>query len=677
MSSRPPVHCTPFATAHITPTETTPSDLKPFSASFSVITPVATSTTTVSRSTWSGETSKAICTSATMTATAVIAADFGSFGSAGATSASAPPVASSIFCVLPSSSGADVGFSATRCGCDAKFVRSCGRTWAAGRSAATTATAKRRTRASMLPTSEINSGFTSLVAFFQVQQGCDARAVGGRSPPHRRALAHNAARCPPSGARARARRTAAPQRLGVPRRATVPASLQMSRCASCRHLPPQLPPPNPPGRRCAADAAARTATATRRLLLDFDARVRARRPRRASGGRAGLVCAALHLGSLAERRDAPRRAARRRAARHQGRRVRRPSRRRPPTSTPRTTSSASTSASPRASTGSRTGRSTRRRSRSAATAASSASRACCRVTLPPAPPPLPRPPPHPPSPPPPSAPPSAPPSPPPPPSRPPPSPPPPAPPPPSAPPPSPPPSPLVPLVAVVVRPDDVVDVDVVTLLVVVVVAVAVLVLLLCRRASRRKKPAAFRRLRSVPEAVPKAVPKAAPPQARAAAKKAAEVKAAPRPPIGGPRWTRSWKFDAGAGRRRTTRCSRGDSVMAGMEARRDDPRCSRPRCAGASAPSSPASSPLRFTAWRTQRRRDARCSHTHSRNGRLRAIACLSARREMEAAAAAATERRATPSYATSARAARYRDAAAVDAGDVASSRKFSHRSTT
>lgn len=158
MSSRPPVHCTPFATAHITPTETTPSDLKPFSASFSVITPVATSTTTVSRSTWSGETSKAICTSATMTATAVIAADFGSFGSAGATSASAPPVASSIFCVLPSSSGADgVGFAATRFGWDAKFVRSCGRTWAAGRSAATTATRRASRRASMLPTSEINS----------------------------------------------------------------------------------------------------------------------------------------------------------------------------------------------------------------------------------------------------------------------------------------------------------------------------------------------------------------------------------------------------------------------------------------------------------------------------------------------------------------------------------------
>ena len=153
MSSRPPVHCTPFATAHITPTETTPSDLKPFSASFSVITPVATSTTTVSRSTWSGETSKAICTKATMTATAVIAADFGSFGSAGATSASAPPVASSIFCVLPSRSGADaVGFAATRFGWDAKFVRSCGRTWAAGRSAATTATRRASRRASMLPT---------------------------------------------------------------------------------------------------------------------------------------------------------------------------------------------------------------------------------------------------------------------------------------------------------------------------------------------------------------------------------------------------------------------------------------------------------------------------------------------------------------------------------------------
>ena len=153
----------------------------------------------------------------------------------------------------------------------------------------------------------------------------------------------------------------------------------------------------------------------------------------------------------------------------------------------------------------------------------------CRVTLPPAPPPLPRPPPHPPSPPPPSAPPSAPPSPPPPPSRPPPSPPPPLPPPPSSPPPSPPPSPLIPLVGSVVRPGDVVDVDVVTLLVVVVVAVAVLVLWLCRRARRRKK-AAFRRLRTVPEAPPPVVPKAAPRKRERRAKKVAEVKAAPRRP---------------------------------------------------------------------------------------------------------------------------------------------------
>ena len=259
MSSRPPVHCTPFATAHITPTETTPSDLKPFSASFSVITPVATSTTTVSRSTWSGETSKAICTSATMTATAVIAADFGSFGSAGATSASAPPVASSIFCVLPSISGADVGFSATRCGCDAKFVRSCGRTWAAGRSAATTATAKRRTRASMLPTSEINSGFTSLLAFFQVQQGCDARAVGGRSPPHRRALAHCA--MPPAALHPVHGRDC--QTDGGTTKIGCAASCHRSSCLSCRcascdfcthlpaappppGLPPRLPPPLPP-----------------------------------------------------------------------------------------------------------------------------------------------------------------------------------------------------------------------------------------------------------------------------------------------------------------------------------------------------------------------------------------------------------------------------------------------
>ena len=79
-----------------------------------------------------------------------------------------------------------------------------------------------------------------------------------------------------------------------------------------------------------------------------------------------------------------------------------------------------------------------------------------------------------------------------------------------------------------VRPDDVVDVDVVTLLVVVVVAVAAALLVICRRA-RRRKQAAFRRLRTVPE-VPKAVPKAAPRKRERRVKKAEEVKAAPRRP---------------------------------------------------------------------------------------------------------------------------------------------------
>mmetsp|Transcript_44450 Transcript_44450/g.110622 ORF Transcript_44450/g.110622 Transcript_44450/m.110622 type:complete len:317 (-) Transcript_44450:140-1090(-) len=60
MSSSPPVVCTPFATAHITPTETTPSEEKPASASFIEITPAPTSATAASRSTCSGRPSSAI-----------------------------------------------------------------------------------------------------------------------------------------------------------------------------------------------------------------------------------------------------------------------------------------------------------------------------------------------------------------------------------------------------------------------------------------------------------------------------------------------------------------------------------------------------------------------------------------------------------------------------------------
>ena len=255
MSSRPPVHCTPFATAHITPTETTPSDLKPFSASFSVITPVATSTRP-SREQF-GRDVEGHLHERDDDRHRRDRRRFGQFWQRRRDEASAPPVASSIFRVLPSSSGADgVGFAATRFGWDAKFVRSCGRTWAAGRSAATTATAKRRTRASMLPTSEINSGFTSLLAFFQVQQGCDARAVGGRSPPHRRALAHCA--MPPAALHPVHGRDC--QTDGGTTKIGCAASCHRSsclscRCASLRFLPHfQQRPPAPDETTRASDA---------------------------------------------------------------------------------------------------------------------------------------------------------------------------------------------------------------------------------------------------------------------------------------------------------------------------------------------------------------------------------------------------------------------------------------
>ena len=75
MSWRPPVTWTVFATAHMTPTVTTPSAAKPLSASFVESTPVATSATTASRRTKSGGRSKAICTRATTRTAAVMAAD--------------------------------------------------------------------------------------------------------------------------------------------------------------------------------------------------------------------------------------------------------------------------------------------------------------------------------------------------------------------------------------------------------------------------------------------------------------------------------------------------------------------------------------------------------------------------------------------------------------------------
>ena len=155
----------------------------------------------------------------------------------------------------------------------------------------------------------------------------------------------------------------------------------------------------------AAAAAARTTAASRRLLLDFDARVRARRPRR--GAAAPGCCAALHLGSLAEWRDA-----------HVSCEALRCESRvdefgstepKTSTSTPRTTSSASTSASPRASLAPYRPQHPKALT-PAATAASSASRrglprhAAARAAAAPAPAAAP------PSPPPPSAPPSAPPS---------------------------------------------------------------------------------------------------------------------------------------------------------------------------------------------------------------------------------------------------------------------------
>ena len=86
-SSRPPVHCTPLATAHITPTATTPSELNPSSTSFSPSTPVRQRTTDDSRSTWSGGMSKAIWSSATTSTAAVIPALRGRRRSIGASRA--------------------------------------------------------------------------------------------------------------------------------------------------------------------------------------------------------------------------------------------------------------------------------------------------------------------------------------------------------------------------------------------------------------------------------------------------------------------------------------------------------------------------------------------------------------------------------------------------------------